>query len=348
MKSKKLREITYAEAISEGSYIAMERDDRIFIMGIGADYTSKMFGTTTAPYEKFGKERVFDVPAMENALTGMAVGAAIMGKIPMVVHYRNDFMFLSLDALINLASKWQYMFDGNAGNVPMVVRGVVGRGWGQGATHSQSIHATLAHYPGLNVIAPYSASDAKGMLISALEQTTPVVIIEHRSLFNVEGPVDQGYAPKPLIGANIVKAGNDVTLIGISQGVEVIIEAANILDKLGISAEVIDIRSVRPLDKNTIVKSSLRTRNCVIVDSSWVSFGVSAEIAAVIAESSASKHISIVRLGATEIPAPASQHLESHYYPTSQAVLGAVSKILDIDLKFDDFLVRKDTFMGPY
>jgi pyruvate dehydrogenase E1 component beta subunit len=198
------------------------------------------------------------------------------------------------------------------------------------------------------VIAPYSAADAKGMLISALEQTDPVVIIEHRSLFNVEGPVEEGYAPKPLTGANILRKGSDVTLVGISQGVEVIIEAAVNLEKLGVSAEVVDIRSVRPLDKETIVKSALKTKNCIIVDSSWVSFGTSAEIAAVVAESTTLEHISIARLGATEIPAPASQHLENHYYPTSQAVVRATSKLLDMDLDIDESLVKKDTFMGPY
>ena len=143
-----MRTLSYAEAISEGTVQAMDRDPSVFIAGIAVDYPSGIFGTTTEPFKRFGKARVFDTPAMENALTGIAIGAAAVGKRPVIVHPRNDFMFLAFDQLINLAAKWKYMYGGRAGTVPIVVRAVVGRGWGQGATHSQSLQAPLAHFPG--------------------------------------------------------------------------------------------------------------------------------------------------------------------------------------------------------
>src|SRR6266511_2089146 len=178
-----MRKMTYAQALSEGLCQAMERDPSIFVTGIGVDYPSGIFGSTTEAAKRFGPARVFDAPAMENALTGIVIGAAAMGKRPIIVHARNDFLFLGFDQLINLAAKWRHMFNGNAGNMPLVVRAVVGKGWGQGATHSQSTHATLAHFPGLTVVTPAFPDDAKGLMIAALQQDGPVVIVEHRALY---------------------------------------------------------------------------------------------------------------------------------------------------------------------
>src|ERR1700704_282247 len=170
-----MRQLTYAQALSEGLCQAMERDPAIFVTGIAVDYPSGIFGTTTQAAKRFGPDRVFDAPAMENALTGIAIGAAAMGKRPVIVHPRNDFMFLSFDNLINLAAKWRYMFMGRAGTVPIVVRAVIGKGWGQGATHSQSLQAPLAHFPGLSVLMPTSPHDAKGLMMAALQHDGPVV-----------------------------------------------------------------------------------------------------------------------------------------------------------------------------
>src|SRR5215510_10417185 len=193
-----MRQLTYAQALSEGLCQAMERDPAIFVTGIAVDYPSGIFGTTTQAAKRFGPDRVFDAPAMENALTGIAIGAAAMGKRPVIVHPRNDFMFLSFDNLINLASKWRYMFMGRAGNVPIVVRAVIGKGWGQGATHSQSLQAPLAHFPGLTVVMPAFPRDAKGLIIAALRHHGPVVILEHRALYASEGEVPEACEPTPL------------------------------------------------------------------------------------------------------------------------------------------------------
>jgi pyruvate/2-oxoglutarate/acetoin dehydrogenase E1 component len=342
------REITYAEAISEGSLVAMERDDNVFIVGIGVDYSSAVFGTTAGPLARYGKKRVLDVPAMENALTGIAVGAAAHGKRPVLVHYRNDFMFLSFDALINLASKWKHMFGGNADSTPIVVRGIVGRGWGQGATHSQAIHGSLAHYPGLVVICPYSPADAKGMLISALEQDQPVVIIEHRSLFQNSGLVEDGYSPRPLTGAEVVRAGGDITLVGISQGVDLMMTAADGLAAQGIDAEVVDVRCVRPLDAETITQSVKKTGCCVVADISWPSFGTGAEIAAALAEADLPAGKRVIRLGQTELPAPAASNLEQHYYPSVNSVIAAAGTLLGVAVTDGDYKSADSGFKGPY
>src|SRR4051812_49224749 len=172
-----MRQIKYWQALSEGIVQAMERDPNIFMTGIAVDYPSGIFGSTVEATKRFGPKRVFDSPAMENALTGIAIGAAAMGKRPIIVHPRNDFMFLAFDMMLNLAAKWKYMYGGNAGSVPIVVRAVIGKGWGQGATHSQSLHAPLAHFPGLSVVMPAFPDDAKGLLLSALQNEGPVIML---------------------------------------------------------------------------------------------------------------------------------------------------------------------------
>ena len=207
------RTLNYAEALSEGMVQAMERDPSIFMTGIAVDYPSGIFGSTVEATKRFGPKRVFDAPAMENALTGIAIGAAAMGKRPIIVHPRNDFMFLSFDQLINLAAKWRYMFAGQAGNMPVVIRGVTGKGWGQGATHSQSLQAPLAHFPGLTVVMPAFPCDAKSLMLFALQHDGPVIIFEHRALYGTEGEVPEELEPAPYGKASIVRSGKDVTIV---------------------------------------------------------------------------------------------------------------------------------------
>src|ERR1700732_3211087 len=197
-----MRRLSYGQAISEATVQCMEADPSIFVTGIGVDDFKGIFGTTAEAFRRFGPTRVFDIPNGENAMTGIAIGAAAAGKRPLVVHPRNDFMFLCMDQLFNLAAKWRYMF-GNRSGVPVVFRGIVGRGWGQGATHSQSLQALFAHFPGLYVglpaspppspalcvPPPASPADAKGLLVSALQGSGPVVLLENRALYELEGDV---------------------------------------------------------------------------------------------------------------------------------------------------------------
>ncbi|MFI4987727.1 MAG: alpha-ketoacid dehydrogenase subunit beta [Alphaproteobacteria bacterium] len=342
------RELKYADALSEGLVQAMTRDPSIFVAGIAVDYSSGIFGSTLEAVKRFGPERIFDTPAMENALTGIAIGAAAVGKRPMIVHARNDFMFLAFDQMINLAAKWRYMFGGRAGAMPLVVRAVVGRGWGQGATHSQSLHGVLAHFPGLKVVTPALPQDAKGLTIAALQADCPVVIIEHRTLYGTTGPVSEAFEPTPIGLANVVRPGRDVTIVAVSYMVVEALHAAAELEKEGISAEVVDLRTIRPLDEETVLASVRKTGRLIVADTSWELCGVVSEIAALAAEKAFhSLKAPVRRLSLADCPAPVAASLEAAFYPkastiarAAMALTGRTSELGDIDLV--------DDFKGPY
>ncbi len=344
-----MRKLTYAMALSEGLCQSMERDPSIFVTGIAVDYPSGIFGSTTEAAKRFGPERVFESPAMENALTGIAVGAAAMGKRPVVVHPRNDFMFLAFDNLINLAAKWRYMFDGKAGNAPIVVRAVIGKGWGQGATHSQSLQAPLAHFPGLTVVMPAFPQDAKGLTIAALQHNGPVVILEHRSLYAMDGPVAETFDATPLGKANVIRAGSDITIVGTSFMACQALDAAAELARHGVEAEVIDLRSIRPLDEETILKSVEKTGRLLVADTSWELCGVASEIAALAAEKAfTSLKAPVRRISLANCPAPVSAKLEDAFYPKTSTIARAALATLELDPERIGDLSREDHFKGPY
>ena len=344
-----MRQLKYWEAISEGIVQAMERDPDIFVTGIAVDYSSGIFGTTVEANKRFGPKRVFDAPAMENALTGIAVGAAAVGKRPIIVHPRNDFMFLAFDNLLNLACKWRYMFGGTNGTTPIVVRAVVGRGWGQGATHSQSTHAPLAHFPGLTVAMPAFPKDAKGLILSALTHTGPVVILEHRSLFDTVGEVPEEPIATPFGNAAVVREGSDITIVATSFMSYEAVHAADELVNEGIRAEVIDLRTIRPLDENTILKSVKKTGRLIVADTSWELCGVSSEVAALVAEKGFF-HLKapVRRIALANCPAPVSQPLEKAFYPTASTIAKTAMVMLDRDPSGFSHIDRAETFKGPY
>ena len=327
----------------------MEADPSIFVTGIAVDYPSGIFGTTTEATKRFGPDRVFDAPAMENALTGIAIGAAAMGKRPVIVHPRNDFMFLSFDNLINLAAKWRYMFLGRAGNVPIVVRAVIGKGWGQGATHSQSLQAPLAHFPGLTVLMPASPADAKGLTLAALQHHGPVVILEHRSLYSVTGEVDEAPTPTPLGKAKVTRKGKDITIVGTSLMALEAMYAAEELEKHGVDAEVIDLRSIRPLDEETILESVKKTGHLIVTDTSWELCGIASEVAALVAEK-AFPYLKgpVRRIALPNCPAPVSFKLEEVFYPKASTIAKAALVTLGADPDRVGELAREDNFKGPY
>ena len=343
-----MRTLKYCQALSEGLVQAMDRDINIFVTGIGVDYPSGIFGSTVEAALRFPK-RVFDAPAMENALTGIAIGAAAVGKRPVIVHPRNDFMFLAFDMMINLAAKWKYMYGGNAGNVPIVVRAVIGKGWGQGASHSQSLQSVLAHFPGLSVVMPAFPKDAKGLLMSALTHSSPVVILEHRTLYDTEGevPVEPFYTP---IGkADLVRAGNDITVVATSYMSYEALRAAELLEKIGVSVEVIDLRSIRPLDEATILQSIKKTGRLIVADTSWELCGVSSEIAALAAEKGFSYlKAPVLRITPANCPAPVSLPLEKAFYPTSTTIAQAVLTTLGKCTSTIGYSDKEDNFKGPY
>lgn len=343
------RIIKYYEALSEAFIQAMDADPDIFMMGIAVDYPSGIFGSTTEVFKKFGSSRVFDTPAMENALTGIAIGASLMGKRPIVVHPRNDFMFLGFDQMINVAAKWKYMFDGNAGRVPILVRAIIGKGWGQGATHSQSLQAPLAHFPGLTVVMPTMPDDAKSLVLFALQHDGPVVMLEHRSLYNVEGEVPEVGEPAEYGKARTLREGKDITIVGTSYMAYEALHAADALSEQGIDAEVIDLRFIRPLDEETILKSIEKTGHLLVTDTSWEMCGVTSEVAALAAEKAFSALKSPVRrIALANCPSPVSMPLESAFYPKASTIAEAVTEMLNGEQIELGHIDRADHFKGPY
>ena len=344
-----MRQIKYSQALSEGMVQAMERDANIFITGIAVDYPSGIFGSTVEATKRFGPERVFESPAMENALTGIAVGAALAGKRPILVHPRNDFMFLSFDMLLNMAAKWKYMFGGNAGIAPIVVRAVIGKGWGQGASHSQSLQAPLAHFPGLTVLMPALPCDAKGLMLSALQHSGPVVILEHRTLYDTVGEVSEEPVATPIGKAAVVRSGSDITIVATSFMVLEALSAAAELAKNGIEAEIIDLRSIRPLDEQTILASVRKTGHLIVADTSWELCGIASEIAALVAEKAFSALKGPVRrIALANCPAPVSQPLEKAYYPTAKTIADVALALMGRGAASVSDIGFVDNFKGPY
>ncbi|MFF9852776.1 alpha-ketoacid dehydrogenase subunit beta [Streptomyces litmocidini] len=345
-----MRTLTYWQAISEATVQCMEVDEKIFIAGEGVDDVKGTFGTTKEAFTRFGPKRVIDVPNSENATAGIAIGAAAAGHRPLVVHTRADFMFLALDPLVNLAAKWRYMYGGDKGGVPVVTRGVVGRGWGQGATHSQSPHATFAHYAGLHVATPASPADAKGMLVQALTGDTPVVLIENRNLYPLTGEVPEEATPIPFGVGRIARRGTDVTVVAASLMVHEAERAAEQLAQRGISVEVVDVRSIRPLDEGIICESVAKTGRLVVADTSWARYGFAAEVAAVVAEQIPQALLAPVRrVTLPDSPAPVSRPLEEAFHPGASGIVEACLRVCD-EVR-SDLPVLADVaagFIGPY
>lgn len=344
-----MRKLKYWQAISEATVQCMEADPSIFIAGIGVDDFKGLFGTTLAAYKQFGSKRVLDIPNCENAMTGIAIGAAAMGKRPLVVHPRNDFMFLCMDQIFNLAAKWRYMF-GNKGGVPVVFRGIVGRGWGQGATHSQSLQSVFAHFPGLYVATPASPADAKGLLVSALQGTGPVILLENRACYELEGEVPEEPIAVPFGKGRIVRPGKDVTIVGASLMAYEAARAADILAEQGVDAEVIDPRSMRPFDEVIVLESIKKTGRLVVADTNWAFCGFSAEVAAVAAEKGW-EHLKapVRRVTPPDCPAPVSKPLEDAFHPNPLAIAQACLELVKGEAKARGRVADvQESFPGPY
>lgn len=342
------RNLTYAQAISEALVQGMTQDPNVFLCGLGVDDPKGIFGTTLEATKKFGPGRVFDTPASENALTGMAIGAALNGKRPILVHARHDFMFLALDQMINNAAKWQYTYAGKS-QAPIVVRAIIGKGWGQGPTHSQNLQSILAHFPGLIVAVPSNAHDVKGIILESLKSKAPVAILEHRSLYDQTMIVPEGYYQTPFGQARISRQGKDLTIVATTNMVMESLKAAFILGELGIEVEVIDPVTIQPLDEGSILKSVAKTGRLLCIDSDWLRCSFASEVAAIVAEKGfSSLKGPIKRIGWPESPCPVSKALEDAFYPNHQNIVRTVLAMLgksDAQLKMTEV---KDTFVGPY
>lgn len=325
-----LRILNYAEAIREAHAQLMSEDDRVFVIGQGL-WSPWYAGTTLKDLDKeFGTERIIDSPVSENAVTGAAVGAAIAGMRPIVFHPRMDFMLLAVDPIVNQAANWSYIFAGRV-SVPLVIRAVINRGGEQGAQHSQAFHALFAHVPGLKVVMPATAYDAKGLLIAANRDANPVMYIDDRWLYEEEGDVPEDMYEVP-IGRGIVRhEGNDVTVVANSFMAVEALKAAEESKQRGASLEVIDLRSLKPWDEELVLESVRKTGRLLIADGGWRSFGVAAEIAATVSEKGfSSLKAPVKRVCLPDVPAPTSGPLEKVYYPKAQSIILAAEKLLSM------------------
>lgn len=319
------REITYLEAVREAMSQKMRQDQDVFILGEDIGVYGGAFGVTRGMIEEFGPERVRNTPISESGIAGAAVGSALTGMRPILELQFSDFITIATDQIINQAAKIRYMYGGK-GRVPMVLRTPAGSGTGAAAQHSQSLEAWMAHIPGLKVIQPSTAYDAKGLLISAIEDDNPVIFYEHKLLYRTKDEVPEEMYSLPIGKADIKREGTDVTVIATAIMVHKALEAAQALEKEGISVEVIDPRTLVPLDEETLVKSVSKTGRCVIVHEAVKRGGFGGEIAGVIVESEAFDFLDapIQRLGGRSVPIPYNPNLEKAAVPQVEDIIQAV------------------------
>ncbi len=314
------REITFAEAVREALAEEMRRDSRVYILGEDVAEAGTPFKVLSGLVEEFGSERVVDTPISEAGFTGVAVGAAMTGMRPVVDIMFGDFVTLTMDQMANQAAKVHYM-SGGKWKVPMVMRTTLGAARRSAAQHSQSLHAWFSHVPGLKVVLPSTPYDAKGLLKTAIRDENPVIFFEDKMMYKMKGPVPAEDYTIPLGVADVKREGRDVTIVATSSMVQVALEAAKMLDEIGISAEVIDPRTTWPLDEQTLIESAKKTSRAIVVDEGYARYGVTAEIAAVIAEGAFYNLDGPVRrIGAMHVPIPFSPPLEDATVPNENSV----------------------------
>lgn len=323
------RQLSYAEAIREAFAQMLQRDPRVFVIGQGV-WSPWYVGTSMRDLDKdFGRERIIDSPVSENATTGAAIGAALAGMRPIVIHPRMDFMVLAVDQIVNEAANWSYMFGGRT-HVPIVIRPIVNRGGEQGAQHSQALQAWFMHVPGLKVVMPATPYDAKGLLIASVLDDNPVIYIDDRWLYDEVGDVPEEFYSVPIGKAALRLVGRDVTVVATSYLVREAASAAATLAREGISVELIDARSLKPLDDETILSSVRKTGRLVVADAAWRTCGAAAEVAARVVELAfESLKAPVVRLTLPDVPAPTSSALEQEYYIHADHVCRAVRQVLE-------------------
>ena len=323
------RIIGFHTAIQEATDIAMQQDPNVIVYGLGVDDPKGILGTTLGLVDKYGKDRVFDTPLAEDAMTGLGIGMALAGLKPMHIHIRMDFLMLAMNQLINVASKMHYMFGGQV-HVPLVIRAMIGKSWGQGAQHSQALHSFFAHVPGLKVVMPTTPYDAKGCLIAAIEDKNPVIYIDHRLLHYQDGPVPpEPYHCVPGKG-RLVTNGSDITVVGISYMQLECFRAHFYLQDVGIQAEVIDPIWIQPLDIDLIISSVKKTGKLLIVDNAWLNCGMSAEIATQVIEHMQGKMaVEIHRMGFAPVTCPPAPTLEDAFYPNARTIASRIFSILN-------------------
>jgi pyruvate/2-oxoglutarate/acetoin dehydrogenase E1 component len=343
------RVLSYPQAICEASDQAMAADPSVLLFGLGVDDAKAILGTTKDLVTKHGPSRVFDTPLSEDAMTGVAIGMALAGMRPIHVHIRMDFLMLAMNQLVNMAAKTHYMYGGQE-HVPLVVRAIIGKSWGQGAQHSQALHSFFMHVPGIKVVAPSTPYDAKGCLNAAIRDNNPVLFVEHRILYFLKSdvPTETYYvAPGK---ARRVTEGSDVTLVGVSQMQLECFRAQIYLKDMGISAEVIDPIWLSPLDMDTIIESVRKTKRLCVVDNGWLTCGASAEIVARVCETLQGEKIQVKRMGFAQTPCPPTPPLEDLFYPNARTIASAAHLMVKGVEKLPDERneLKSAEFKGPF
>ena len=349
------RQLKFVQALAEALDLCMAKDSRVFVLGLGAPDAAAVFGSTKGLAEKYGPRRVLDMPVSENGMTGVAVGAALRGMRPVMTHIRLEFAMLAIDPIVNQAAKWHYMFGGQA-SVPLVIRMVVGRGWGQGPQHSQSLQAWFAHVPGLKVVMPATPYDAKGLLISAIEDDNPVVFIEHRWLYNIHGPVPEGLYRVPLGRPNVLRSGRHVTVVATSYMTLEASRAADELAREGVELEIVDVHTLNPFDETPVLESVRKTGRLIVADAGWRSVGFAAEVVSrVVEQCLGDLQAPPVRITLPDLPTPTTRALSNYYYPLVRDIAAAARRLAgrppkpEPEIKPDALLDVPDaTFSGPF
>lgn len=348
--------MTFADAVRDGLSTALAADRRVICYGLGVTDPKGVFGTTLGLEAAFGPDRVFDMPTSENAMTGIGIGAALAGMRPVLTHQRLDFALLSLDQIVNNAAKWRFMFGGTRG-VPITIRLILGRGWGQGPTHSQNLQAWFAHVPGLKVVMPTTPADAKGLLLSSIFDDDPVLYLEHRWLHQARGEVEPGDVRVPIGEANRLRSGSDATVVAFSYGTVEALHAVDFLERHGIACDLLDLRSLSPVDWPAIEASVGRTGRLVVVDTGTRTGGFAGEIVSEIASRQwAALRSRPVRLAAPDFPEATSPALTRHYHVRAEDIAAAIAELCGRALPTDALAAERthphdvpgSWFSGPF
>lgn len=323
------RILDYSKAVNEALFLAMERDPSVFVIGQNTTDCTGVFGTCLGLSERFGAHRVIEAPLAETATAGWITGAAISGMRPVLILNRPDFLFLMMDQLVNHASKWHYMFNGQV-RVPLTVWAPVARGWGTACQHTQALHGMFMHFPGFKVVTPSNAGDAKGLLLESIFDDNPVMFFDHRRAMRFAGETPEGYYTVKIGSAARVREGSDVTLITLNLGVALCQQAAEKLADRGVSAEIIDLRSCKPWDAKMVIDAVGKTgRGVVVDDSAWPMAGLAAEISATLHHALFGKlKAPVARITCPDAPTPSSYVLENAYYPGIDTVIEQVELAL--------------------
>jgi len=346
------RSLTQIDAIRETLYQEMERDDRVLVIGLGVDDPKAILGSTRGLAERFGPDRVMDTPLSEDGMTGACIGMAMAGLRPVHVHIRVDFLMLAMNQIVNVAAKSMHMSGGQQ-PVPLVVRAIIGRSWGQGAQHSQALHSMFMHVPGLKVVAPSTPLDAKGALAYAIRDDNPAIFFEHRMLHGFKSVVPAGEVLQGPGRCRVLRTGGDLTLVGISYMVPECLRAAEWLSTVGIECEVLDPVWLSPLDVEGINASVTKTGRLLVADNAWLQCGASAEIVAAACEALGTKRrITVGRVGFAPTPCPTSPPLEAAFYASATSIAREAFRLVtgeppgqDCDLEMPPEIRE---FRGPF